>query len=81
MSPILAPDTRARRNKGNHMNTIPITTTVRLDDAAREAVAIVIAAIEAPLRSKPTISDAIRAALVHAAATLPAAASATASND
>lgn len=62
------------------MNPIPINTNVRLDEAARAAVTIVMAAIEAPLRSKPTISDAVRAALIHAAATLPAAASAIASN-
>ena len=51
--------------------TIPNTTTVRLDAAAQEAVAAVMAAITAPLRSPATISDAVRAALIHAAATLP----------
>ena len=54
--------------------TIPNTTTVRLDTAAQEAVAAVIAALTTPLRGCPTISEAVRAALIHTAATLPGAA-------
>ena len=63
---------------------MPNTTThigVRLDPAAQEALASVMKAIASPLRSSPTVSDAIRASLAHTAATLPAAQEpATASN-
>ena len=51
-------------------DSIPDRIAVRLTDRERAAVASIAAAISHPHRSAPTVSEAIRAALMSAAASL-----------
>ena len=51
-------------------DSIPDRVAVRLTDRERAAVATIAAAITHPHRSAPTVSEAIRAALMSAAASI-----------
>ena len=54
------------------IDQLPERTAIRLDRATREAVTVIAGAITTPHRKPVTLTDAVRAAIAHAADTIKA---------